>query len=193
MATAMPSSITLAALAAALSLAVSSARAQTPSTHLDVPRAQPSTVPRLLLTMSDAELEREYRALQEQGGPQLWPSALLILPGLLVGAVGGVVAGVGAGLSTTTRPCFFYCSGGYIVDDPSPYYTAATALGVVGGTALVAGLIWLLERGGPYRADAPRRDRIRDLRLERRRRARDARTHRSNLVLKPPCPDPPRE
>lgn len=179
----MASSIPLVALTTVLSLAISSARAQTPSTDLDAPRARASTVPRLLLTMSDAELESEYRALREQGGPQLWPTALLILPGLLVGAVGGVVAGLGAGLSTTRPPCFFVCSGGYIVDDPTDYYTAATALGVIGGTALVAGLIWLLERAGPYRADAPRRDRMRSLRVERRRRARVARTRQSSTLV----------
>lgn len=121
-------------------------------------------------SLSDEEVELEILELEQRRGPTLVPAGAVLGVGLGLGLVGGVVAFAG-GLSNLG--CFGYsCSAG---GGGSGVGIMGAVIASAGGVLAIVGIVWLIERAGPYLADAPRRDRIGELRRERRRRARERR------------------
>lgn len=119
---------------------------------------------------SEDAVRAEIRALRARGGPVLHEAGITAVAGLGLGAITGigyvVIALADGGLyggsdpSTPGSVMWFASYGGFV-------------LAGAGVALALTGLIWLIERAGPYQADAPRRDRIQALRIELRdRRAR---------------------
>jgi hypothetical protein len=118
----------------------------------------------IVLDGRELSLERELAGLENQGGPVLWHAGMLVGVGAGLALAGGLSAGLLAG--TRSLSGLSFGSGGRASSASDGTITIFSVLAAAGGALLITGILWLIERAGPYQRDAPRRDRMGEIQRE---------------------------